>query len=56
MASTRLRSMRVPPELWNAAVARAKDEGTTVTALVQSMLKEYVEREPYESRHSERAS
>jgi NRPS condensation-like uncharacterized protein len=35
--------MRIPPELWNTAVARAKDEGTTVTAVVIAALVEFTD-------------
>ena len=36
------RSLRIPDELWRAAVAKAKDEGTTVTAVVVAALTRYV--------------
>ncbi len=38
------RSMRIPTDLWDAAVARARAEGTTVTAVVKLALREYVKR------------
>lgn len=40
------RSLRVPPEVWTAAVAKAAAEGTTVTALVVQFLTEYVSETP----------
>jgi hypothetical protein len=43
---TPLRSLRVPDELWHAAVAKAKEEGTTVSAVVLTALKRYVTRPP----------
>ncbi len=36
------RSMRIPTDLWQTAVARARAEGTTVTAVVIAALREYV--------------
>lgn len=36
------RSLRIPPDLWAAAVTKAKAEGTTVTALVVDFLRRYV--------------
>lgn len=36
------RSLRIPPDLWNAAVAKAAEDGTTVTAVVVAALREYV--------------
>lgn len=41
MAATRLRSMRIPDEIWEPAARKAKDEGVTVTSLVIAMLREY---------------
>lgn len=38
------RSLRIPPELWQAAVAKAKAEGTTVTEVVIRALRRYVAR------------
>ncbi len=36
------RSLRIPPDLWNAAVDKAAAEGTTVTAVVVAALRTYV--------------
>lgn len=36
------RSLRIPPELWAEAVAKAAKDGTTVTAVVVESLREYV--------------
>lgn len=38
---TPLRAMRIPDELWQAALARAGEEGTTVTAEVQAFLRRW---------------
>jgi len=38
------RSLRIPPELWAAAVEKAKAEGTTVTAVVVKALERYLRR------------
>lgn len=40
--ATPLRAVRVPNDLWNAAVTKARDEGTTVTAVVLAALRRYV--------------
>jgi predicted HicB family RNase H-like nuclease len=39
------RSLRIPPDLWEAAVEKAKAEGTTLTAVVIAALTRYVRRE-----------
>lgn len=36
------RSLRIPPDLWDAAVEKARAEGTTVTAVVVAALRRYV--------------
>lgn len=36
------RAVRVPDDLWHAAVKKAREEGTTVTAVVLAALKKYV--------------
>jgi hypothetical protein len=36
------RSIRVPDDLWDAALARADEEGTTVTAVIIAALRRYV--------------
>jgi hypothetical protein len=38
------RSLRIPEDVWLAAVAKAKDEGTTVTAVVVAALRRYLKR------------
>ena len=42
--ATMPRSLRIPDELWRAAVAKAASEGTTVTAVVVAALTRYVNR------------
>lgn len=41
VTSTPPRSVRVPDHIWQAATARAKAEGTTVTAIVVAALTKY---------------
>ena len=43
MANTPIRAVRVPDEIWHPAVAVAKERGTSVTAVVQRALREFVE-------------
>lgn len=38
------RAVRIPDEVWHAAVEKAKAEGTTVTAVVLASLKRYLRR------------
>jgi len=38
------RSLRIPEDVWRAAVAKAKDEGTTVTSIVVAALRKYLKR------------
>lgn len=38
------KSLRIPDEVWNAAVVKAKAEGTTVTAIVVAALRRYLKR------------
>lgn len=40
---TPLRNVRVPKDVWEAAQARAKAEGTNVSAVVQHALRRYGE-------------
>ena len=40
------RSLRIPEDVWCAAVAKARNEGTTVTAVVVERLREYVTTPP----------
>jgi hypothetical protein len=42
MASTPLRNVRVPESLWSAALAAARANGTTVSAVIVDLLDEYV--------------
>jgi hypothetical protein len=39
---TPLRSIRIANELWHAAQAKAKDNGTTVSAVIANALRAYV--------------
>lgn len=57
---TPLRNVRVPDELWSAAMAEAKEEGRSLTDVIVSDLHRYVNRRRRErgaldgeSRHSE---
>ena len=38
------RSLRIPESLWKAAVDKARQEGTTVTAVVVKALERYLRR------------
>jgi len=38
------RSLRIPPDLWQAARAKAAAEGTNLTAVVVAFLRRYVRR------------
>ncbi len=40
---TPLRNVRVPDELWGRALARAEEEGTSVSAVIVRALEEWVE-------------
>ena len=42
--ATMPRSLRIPEDVWLAAVAKARAEGTTVTAVVVAALKRYIKR------------
>ena len=42
MANTPLRAIRVPDALWDNAVAKAKREDTSVTALIVVALQKFV--------------
>lgn len=42
--ATPLRSLRIPDEVWTAAVEKARAEGTTVTAVVVAALRRYLKR------------
>jgi predicted HicB family RNase H-like nuclease len=44
MPETTPRAIRVPDDLWAAALAKAQEEGTTVTAIVLKALERYVKR------------
>lgn len=41
---TKLRNVRVPDELWNAAMTEAQEEGRTLTDVIISDLHRYVTR------------
>ena len=40
---TTIRSVRVPDDVWDAAMAKARAEGTTVSAVIQTVLRRYLE-------------
>lgn len=40
-ASSTLRNVRVEDELWDRAMSRAAEEGTTISALMRSWLEDY---------------
>lgn len=40
--ATMPRSLRIPDDLWHAAVEKAREDGTTVTAVVIAALRAYV--------------
>lgn len=42
--ATMPRSLRIPEDVWTAAVSKARDEGTTVTAVVVKALRRYLAR------------
>lgn len=42
--ATMPRSLRIDTELWALAVAKARAEGTTLTAVVEACLRQYVAR------------
>lgn len=42
--ATMPRSLRIPPDVWDAAVEKARSEGTTVTAVVVAALRRYLAR------------
>ena len=44
MAETMPRSLRIPDDLWHAARAKARAEGTTLTAVVIAALRRYLKR------------
>jgi predicted HicB family RNase H-like nuclease len=39
---TPLRSIRIDSELWQSALEKARNEGTTVTAVIIQALREYI--------------
>ena len=41
---TTLRNVRVPDNLWDAALARAESEGTNVSEVVRELLQQWVDR------------
>lgn len=44
MSETTPRAIRIPDEVWQAALEKARREGTTVTAVVLAALQRYVRR------------
>ena len=42
MTSTPARSIRVPPKLWAAAQRKARADETTVSAIINQYLRDYV--------------
>lgn len=42
--ATMPRSLRIPEDVWTAAVNKARAEGTTVTAVVVAALRRYLKR------------
>jgi predicted HicB family RNase H-like nuclease len=44
MAETTPRAVRVPDDLWEAAIDKAQSDGTTVTAVVIKALERFVKR------------
>jgi hypothetical protein len=42
MADTPLHAIRIPDDLWNAAVTKSRAEGTTVTAVVIAALRDFI--------------
>ena len=51
---TPLRNIRVPDELWSAAMAEAKEEGRSLTDVIVSDLHRYVNRRRREREATER--
>jgi hypothetical protein len=45
MAATMPRAVRVPDDVWRAALERARADGTTLTAVVVDALRKYAERD-----------
>jgi hypothetical protein len=43
MPETTPRAIRIPTDLWQAALAKAREDGTTVTAVVLAALREFTE-------------
>jgi hypothetical protein len=39
------RSLRIPDDVWQAALAKARDEGTTLTAVVVTALRKFASTE-----------
>lgn len=42
--ATMPRSLRIPEDVWTAAVTKARAEGTTLTAVIVAYLRRYVAR------------
>jgi NRPS condensation-like uncharacterized protein len=45
MPETTPRAIRVPDDVWRAAIAKAREEGTTVTAVVLAALRRFIKKE-----------
>ena len=44
MPPTPNRTMRIPDDVWNAAQATAREQGTNITAVLTQMLRRYVKK------------
>lgn len=44
MAETTARAIRIPDDLWAAALAKAEERGDTVSEIVRKALERYVKR------------
>jgi hypothetical protein len=44
MANTMPRSLRIPEDVWQAALAKAREGNTTLTAVVVDALRKYASR------------
>ena len=44
MPETTPRAIRIPEDVWRAALTKAREEGTTVTAVVLAALREFIGR------------
>jgi predicted HicB family RNase H-like nuclease len=46
LALARRNELRIPEDVWRAAVRKAQEEGTSVTAVVTAALRRYLTRPP----------